>query len=1696
VSPLQRLERLLRGFGDAALRSLAREGPDGDDIEAELPGDAESRSARVRALVGAWQRRGSIDGDLLTLIRDRCPKASDMDEAEELAEALGYSLPPRPPSQRAERSTVRITLDADVDPRDLVEVVRLYEALRELAPSACMRFLGAGAGSLWMEVELDATAGRDLWQRWCKGHLVRLAGHAITDISARRARCGLPPAPRDLSAAQLTAWLRLAMPVPPDLELRGSFLDLVSARPALAMESATPAPRASVDLAACLIAELAKADPAWPWLPPEEAPALLAQLLDLTQARITPWREERLRWCREGWAGEGPWELAVEVPARSAVAAFEWAVDRVDAETLALLRGRCEHGLRLLLPRSDPPTPRRWARRDGTFFSDHGYLVSHPGDGLRETAGLIESPVEVLLGEPGAGKSTELRRLAEALWVARPQDRCQIVDLRGVGSHDHLRDVLTDLPWRRPTGEAGHQWLLIDSFDECLARVETLPRVLFEHLSQARLDGLRLRIACRTGAWRTAWEKELAPLFDLQSLVPLELLPLRRADVEAWADQERKDRARFMAAVDRADLGPLAARPVTLRLLLSVFDGEALPATRQELYERSLTHMLEEPDELRALPAPERVRRRRAAAGRIATVLLLGGKTEVELDSRVQVRDGVYIGELVGPERDASGEWSMTEQDLGDVLRATSLFVASGPTSRRFDHHTFAEHLAAAHLLAHDVRGERAIGLLWSEGSRRVVPQLHGLAAWLGSLDPQIGALLADRDPSVLLRADPAALTDDLRARIVAGHLDALVRGDRAEDHFADDFRAMSYPGLAARLARDPQLDEVQDLMVRRTVLRMAQEAALTSLIRPILQIALDAREQLPLRVAAAHAASLLDPGAGELDSWRQLASGAAGPDPELELRGTALRLLWRVKRDHVDLDRALDVTLPASFYGDFASFLYVAAKDLSAEDLPAVFRALSRWDPDDPGVRHLAKGAWQTAWMAMEGSPIALRAAAEAARTWAEAYRPIPADPAVATPARRRRLLDALIADPRCRASMLWSLKTATPALLTRADGDWARERLAATDAGRERDLYEVVMQICGPIAEPVPRSVAPPSRPDSGPALAAWQAEVDRHVAACERDPTALGPVLVSLEGPPAVPTPRGYRADWTRGWPLVDTATRQRILACARGFLDRVDLDHAAWAGDARPPERARVAMFAASLLLESSSEQGLTEAPWWPRHASAVAHIASRFMDPPATRLARLAGAASQEALRDILERTFSAASTELEYEQAMARASRVWGPAVEHLVRAEVSRGDRPERHRAEAAHVWLRHAQAPAHELEALAGEPDVPLHVRAEAQVTLFLRHGDSLRRGWWAEVSRDEELAKRVVVGIRGSFEAQPVAWTHPASELLDLYAWLDLRRTPIPRQRVFHAVTDEDRQEELRTAIPRVLVQRATADDIAALREAVVTHPELRWALGEAQQHHARAAWRPLPISAILDLLRRPSVRVVGPGASRTPVMPRPLTGRPWDLFLSHASPDKDTWARPLYDLLADRVACFYDEASVPDGTDWDTQISAALREVAVIAVLVSKRAEDAYYLRDEVRAAIARARVDGTRVVPIGLGAWPAHLPFGLGLKQGFIAPSPADLGPVADRLVGVVREVARHERLVQLLRRLAPDVAALRRLVEDLAVDPLAPPVLREGSEHADAASAWLGWADLPDRLDGRFPGQVKAIQVLRRVWAE
>ena len=262
---------------------------------------------------------------------------------------------------------------------------------------------------------------------------------------------------------------------------------------------------------------------------------------------------------------------------------------------------------------------------------------------------------------------------------------------------------------------------------------------------------------------------------------------------------------------------------------------------------------------------------------------------------------------------------------------------------------------------------------------------------------------------------------------------------------------------------------------------------------------------------------------------------------------------------------------------------------------------------------------------------------------------------------------------------------------------------------------------------------------------------------------------------------------------------------------------------------------------------------------------------------------------------------------------------------------------------------------------------------------------------------------------------------------------------------RLAVLNACYSDAQAEALRDAVGCAIGMKGTITDDAARSFAVGFYRALghRRPIGNAYaQAEATLAGKGLSAQAEPRCLARPGVDVdtlvlgddapqgaAVPFAQRPPgrVEPPPAAASPagaatarYDLFLAHPSANKPS-ARALYDLLQPDIRVFLDERSLQPGDRWDQQIPAAQRASRATVILISRHADPAWYLGDEIVTAIAlhRAAPAAHVLVPVVLEPG-VPMPYGLSHVQAIDAVAEGGLAGVAAcvrALVERLREVA-------------------------------------------------------------------------------
>lgn len=593
--------------------------------------------------------------------------------------------------------------------------------------------------------------------------------------------------------------------------------------------------------------------------------------------------------------------------------------------------------------------PRWWWKHDADApapVDDAGFLREEHG--ARTLDELADTPCLVLLGDAGLGKTT----VVDAARATLGERLCRV---RELGSADDGGDVRAFVKegFARAKREGVHH-LFLDGLDEALTNLGAIGKKIADELlgDLDALQRLRLRIVCRAAALPEKFPEQIERAYGKEQVARYSLLPLRWSDVEALVRSERADDAdEILPHLREPPLAALAARPITLKLLLEPRTRATKTATTAyEVFDEAIASLLVDPDDDRRGEEHGSVNDRRSLARSLAVATLLGGRPRI-------VTSRVPIGSLTD---------AVTADDVSTIASQVELrrLIECAPLFRfeRFAHRNLAEFLAAEQLAQH-ASVEVAVSRLFLPEvvTTRVVPQLRGVAAWLGARRRFFDRLLT-RDPLTLLDVDPLFVDDAQRARLIDA---VLSRGEELRTlgvwhRGGERLSRFTHPGFA---------EQLRAWLTKREVHELAQEAAVVALMRardstlaPLLaSIAIDRERPHDVRYLALNAVRDSEDDAAIRMLLPLIESGAEDPDDQIKAQ--ALEALWPKQIDTETMFGALSPRQNPSLFGSYFGFVAsTVPKHLSRADVLIALRWCTAhkthdgiWPPDNLVERVLA---------------------------------------------------------------------------------------------------------------------------------------------------------------------------------------------------------------------------------------------------------------------------------------------------------------------------------------------------------------------------------------------------------------------------------------------------------------------------------------------------------------------------------------------------------------------------------------------------------------------------------------------------------------------------------------------------------------------------------------------------------------------
>lgn len=535
----------------------------------------------------------------------------------------------------------------------------------------------------------------------------------------------------------------------------------------------------------------------------------------------------------------------------------------------------------------------------------------------------------VLLGEPGAGKTTVFQEEAKAIG-----GEC----LR-IGQFINA-DI--DPEWQGKT-------LFLDGLDEVRASSGTDSSVIELICRQIkRLGNPRFRIACRAADWYGSIDRD-----DLKAVSPdrqisvLLLQPLSHQDIlDILRDNYEVEKPQdFIETAKKQQVDGLLDNPQTLGLLAgAVNKGNEWPETRDDTYRLACEKLAQEDN-------PRNRHKKRGkiksvgqlldAAGQISAVLLLSDKTGLAQDKDAADENFPELEALSPP------DYETAHQALD-----TKLFRPEGEQRAVPSHRSIAEYLAARWLSQRINEGlplGRVLNLLLGRDGRAVAG-LRGLYAWLALHSLTAKTRLIESDPlTVVIYGDVKPMSLEDKRQILAGlrrEAEAFA-GFRQDTRTKHPFGALAEAGLVEdfrAILNNPERDEASQAHVECVLDILAEGEAQTELAEEVRAVICDETRWPRVRYAALYAWLIKL----NCDSRSKLAllddiSSNAISDPNDQLASLLLRYLYPTYLYPKDLLRHLHPPKLFNYIGDYIWFWIHELPKLAPDDhLPILLDGLA----------------------------------------------------------------------------------------------------------------------------------------------------------------------------------------------------------------------------------------------------------------------------------------------------------------------------------------------------------------------------------------------------------------------------------------------------------------------------------------------------------------------------------------------------------------------------------------------------------------------------------------------------------------------------------------------------------------------------------------------------------------------------------
>ena len=618
------------------------------------------------------------------------------------------------------------------------------------------------------------------------------------------------------------------------------------------------------------------------------------------------------------------------------------------------------------------PWKRRWLSQGTALRNDsRGFLTCNEysfGQRIKPKGFLLSELKDqkciVLLGEPGLGKSTEIEKECKEIGEASLHVLSELIRLNSRSSEEGLIKLLDKklASWQTRGGDL---YLYLDGLDEGLLNLRNIFSLIIEWIEENnevlgtvinRDDSdekdesltvgkmpLRLffRLSCRSAIWLEEYTQQLKGLFRDEEVHIYELAPLEQEDVRVAAEKNEIDPESFIEAVTNAGLPYLASDPVSLNFLISAYRNGMLSPSQYDkakVFHEGLLKLCEEinssyKDQIQLSPKERLLLTSRIAVYSIFSNFpnILKPKEKYPDDKLTLLPDHV-TGDYFKIYGEATMQFSLK---FFDELTNTSVFTLGASEGQlSWKHRTYAEYLAAWHLLAINIPFEQIDQLITSAiDKKRVSPKFYEVVLWLASFKQEFFDEIVINEPLLMLRLH-RKLTGVEQEVIVEQILRLATDKKLSLDYFADtrNFGKLCHSNLAAQV-KPFIANNIANEFTLYIALSLAVSCRLTGLKDELIKILSDTSLSTSLRRLAMEALSYIDD--SKIKEFLTSYVLKQHPDDvDDELKGQAIRSLYPQDLSTEDLFCSLTKPKKASLFGTYKAALSLIPQEVPENDL------------------------------------------------------------------------------------------------------------------------------------------------------------------------------------------------------------------------------------------------------------------------------------------------------------------------------------------------------------------------------------------------------------------------------------------------------------------------------------------------------------------------------------------------------------------------------------------------------------------------------------------------------------------------------------------------------------------------------------------------------------------------------------------